>query len=361
MVDVESKIAAIKSFAAEIVTEDELRRVFETNDHPVAYDGFEPSGLAPIHFGLLRAKNLKVMLDIGIKFNLYLADYFALINNKMGGDLDKIRDVGRYFVEVWRGAGIDTSKVKVVWSKDLMSDLKYWDMFIRVGKVLTLDRVKRAVTIMGRKEGEAQDTASLFYPCMQVTDIFQMDIDICQLGMDQRKANILAREVAQKYKWKTPVAVHHGYLLGLRGAPKDLKTMSDAEGMAYKMSKSDPSSSILVHDTKEEIMKKVNSAYCPEKIIEGNPMFDYLDKIIVDDRASPITIDRPQKFGGPIEASDFAGLKGLYIAGKIHPTDLKGFVAEELEKRIRPVREHFERDKKAKELYDKVRSYQITR
>lgn len=359
--DVETKIEAIKSFAAEIVTEDELRQLFQTNEHPLAYDGFEPSGLAPIHFGVLRAKNLKTMLSVGIKFNLYLADYFALINNKMGGDLEKIRDVGRYFVEVWKGAGIDTSKVNVVWCKDLMSDLKYWDMFIRVGKVLTLDRVKRAVTIMGRKEGEAQDTASLFYPCMQVTDIFQMDIDICQLGMDQRKANILAREVAQKYKWKVPVAVHHGYLLGLQGAPKDLKTMSDAEGMAFKMSKSNPSSSILVHDTAEEIKKKVSGAYCPEKVVDGNPMFDYLNRIILENKEEPITIDRPSKFGGPIEASNLADLEKLYKDGKVHPMDLKNFVADALEAEIKPIREHFEKDKKARELYEKVKGYKITR
>jgi len=45
---------------------------------PVAYDGFEPSGLAPIHFGLLRATNLKNMLKAGVKFKLYLADYILL-------------------------------------------------------------------------------------------------------------------------------------------------------------------------------------------------------------------------------------------------------------------------------------------
>ena len=56
------KIDLIKEFAEEIVTEEELKEVFETNSRPIAYDGFEPSGVAPIHFGLLRATNLKNML-----------------------------------------------------------------------------------------------------------------------------------------------------------------------------------------------------------------------------------------------------------------------------------------------------------
>ncbi len=359
--DVETKIDALKSFAQEIVTEDDLRNLFQTNEHPLAYDGFEPSGIAPIHFGVMRAKNLKKMLGVGIRFNLYIADYFGFINNKMGGDLERIRDVGRYFVEVWRGAGIDVSKVNVVWAKDLMDDLAYWDRFIRVGKAISLDRMKRAITIMGRKEGELVETAQLFYPAMQVTDIFLMDVDICQLGMDQRKANILAREVADKYRWKVPVAVHHPYLLGLKGAPRDLKTMSDAEGMAFKMSKSDPNSSILVHDDAATIIKKVNGAFCPERVVEGNPMFDYMDKLILDDKSLPITIDRPQKFGGPIEARDFRELEALYRDGKIHPMDIKAHVAKELDALIKPIREHFEKDKKAKELYDVVKGYRITR
>ncbi len=42
--DTEEKIKIIQGFAEEIVTVDELRELFETKKHPVAYDGFEPSG-----------------------------------------------------------------------------------------------------------------------------------------------------------------------------------------------------------------------------------------------------------------------------------------------------------------------------
>ncbi len=359
--DIETKMEVMKGFAQEIITVDDLRSLFETNNHPIAYDGFEPSGMVPIHSGLYRAKTINKMLGIGIRFNLYVADYFAFINNKMGGNLEHIRDVGNYFVEAWKGAGIDISKINVIWAKDLMDDFSYWDRFIKVGRAFSLDRAKRAITIMGRKEGDSLDAAQLFYPAMQVTDVFQMDIDICQLGLDQRKASILAREVAQKYKWKVPVVVSHPYILGLKGKPQELKTQDEAELMQYKMSKSDPKSSILIHDTYEEIKEKVGHAYCPEKVIDGNPMFNYLELIILDDFSKPITIDRPQKFGGAIEAKDYEELKRMYKEGKIHPVDLKAFVADELERMIKPVREHFEKDKRAKELYERVKGYSITR
>jgi tyrosyl-tRNA synthetase len=127
------------------------------------------------------------------------------------------------------------------------------------------------------------------------------------------------------------------------------------------MSKSDPKSCILVHDSFKEIKEKINSAYCPEKVVDGNPVFDYLDKIILEDKNAPIMIDRPQKFGGPIEAKNFEALVLLYKDGKLHPADLKAFVAEGIEKEIAPIREYFEKNRAARELYETVKSYQITR
>jgi tyrosyl-tRNA synthetase len=359
--DVETKLDVVRGIAQEIVTEEELKVLLESNDHPLAYDGFEPSGIAGIHFGLLRAKTIKKLMGIGIRFNLYLADYFALINNKMGGNLENIRTTGRYFVEVWKAAGMDIDRINVIWAKDLMNDFSYWEKFLNVGKAFSLDRVKRAITIMGRMEGYSPDAAQIFYPVMQITDIFQMDIDICQLGIDQRKANILAREVAHKYAWKVPVAVHHPYLLGLKGVPQGIKSKGEAELMQFKMSKSDPKSSISVHDTHSEIMAKINSAYCPERVIEGNPIFNYLEMLIIDDKTAPITIERPQKFGGPIEAGSYAELVALFKEGKIHPADMKQHVATQLDKLVNPIREHFEKNKKAHEIYELVKSYHITK
>ena len=332
--DVETKVSMLKEFAEEIITEQELRAVFETNDHPIAYDGFEPSGIAPIHFGLLRARNLKRMMEAGVRFKLYLADYFAFINNKLGGDLEAIRTAGKYFVEVWKACGIDTQKVEIIWAKDLMDGIEYWDRFMRVGKATTIDRINRAITIMGRKEGEKISAAQLFYPAMQVTDIFQLDIDICQLGTDQRRANVLAREIADKYSWKKPAAVHHPLLLGLQGMPKGADTKSNPElMMEYKMSKSNPKSCIYMHDSYDVLKEKINGAYCPERIVEGNPLLNYLKHILLKDVKEGVTIERPQKFGGVFEADGYDELEASYSKGMLHPLDLKGFVVERLEDR----------------------------
>tara|TARA_Y100000310_G_scaffold263261_1_gene273388 strand:- start:22752 stop:23825 length:1074 start_codon:yes stop_codon:yes gene_type:complete len=356
--DAEKKVELIKDFAEEIVTEEELRKLFETNSKPVAYDGFEPSGIAPIHFGLLRATNLKNMLKAGVKFKLWLADYFAFINNKLGGDLDNIQTAGKYFIEVWKACGIDTKKVEVIWASDKMDSIKYWDRVLKVAKATSLNRTKKALTVAGRKEGEVISTAQLFYPSMQTADLFELDIDIAQLGMDQRRANMLGRDVAEKYKWKKPIAAHHHIILGLQGLQK--KSTDEETLMASKMSKSDPRTCIYMHDSYEELKKKINNAFCPEKQEEGNPLLEYCDYIIFKNIKS-MKIERPSKFGGDVEFANYSELRDAFLAGKLHPADLKTGVTSELDKLIKPTREHFEKNKKAKQLYETVKKFKITR
>ena len=66
----------------EIVTEEELRHLLLSKSNVRAYDGFEPSGLLHLGSGLLRAIKLQDFIDAGIHFILYIADWFAYLNNK---------------------------------------------------------------------------------------------------------------------------------------------------------------------------------------------------------------------------------------------------------------------------------------
>jgi tyrosyl-tRNA synthetase len=356
---VEKRLELIKSVAngGEIVGEEELIEMLKSGKKLVAYDGFEPSGLAHIPFGLLRAENLKMMMKAGVHFRLWLADYFAFINNKLGGDMNRIKKAGEYFIEVWKACGVDTDKVEVLWASERMNKLEYWDRVLRIAKETTLNRSMRATTIMGRKEGELQSTAQLFYPSMQVSDIFELDVDICQLGLDQRRANVLGREIAEKLKWKKPVIVSHHMILGLQG----VQAGADKEEimMASKMSKSKPETCIYMHDTEEDLKRKINKAYCPEKITEGNPLFDYLKHLIFK-RYSKIEIKRDKKFGGNLNLA-YDELVKVYEEGKLHPLDLKNAVVFYLNEMIKPIREYFETNKKAKALYEEVKKYSITR
>ncbi len=361
--DVESRFQLIKGIAEEIITEEELIELLRQKARPIAYDGFEPSGLAHLPFGIFRPLLLKDLMRAGLRFKLLLADWHAWINNKMGGNLEAIQKVGKYFLEVWKAAGLDMEKIEIIWASDLIKQPEYWRKVIMIAKHCTVARATRALTIMGRKEGELAEVSQYFYPAMQVADIFHIGVDICQLGLDQRRANVLAREIGPKLGFKKPIIVSHHMLMGLEGRKQpegyDVNTERDIE-IASKMSKSKPHSCIFVHDSRDEIIQKIQNAYCPPRDAINNPILDYCRHIIF--RAfGKMEIARPSQYGGPLTFNNYQELEGLYVGGQLHPADLKAAVADYLDRLIAPIRSHFEKNKKARQLYQYIKALEITR
>ena len=211
----EERIALVREVGEEIVTEQDLKTLFETKKKPVAYDGFEPSGKIHVAQGLMRSYNVNKMVEAGCEFKMLVADWHAWANNKLGGDLEAIQKCGDYFVEVWKAAGMNLDHVEFVRVSDYVEDEEYWKKVMQVARHSTLQRVLRTTQIMGRSEKDTLQASQILYPCMQAADIFQLKADICQLGMDQRKVNILAREIGPKIGFYSPVAVHHHMLMGL--------------------------------------------------------------------------------------------------------------------------------------------------
>src|SRR3989338_7739416 len=250
--DLERRIDLIRAPPTEeIITEGDLRTLLETKSHPTAYDGFETSGQMHLGSAVLRAIKIQDMLDAQCEFILWIADWFAYINNKMGGNLDLIKKTGEYYLEGWKACGIDMKKVKILWTSDAVKDSDYWKGVIDIAKNSTVQRTIRAATIMGRKEAEMQYTAQLIYPMMQAWDPFYFKADILQLGMDQRKATILSRELAPKLEQSTRVCVHHHLLAGLQG-PDEGRMGQETATMQIeaKMSKSKPQTAVFIHDSR---------------------------------------------------------------------------------------------------------------
>ncbi len=345
--DVEEKLALITAPPAEeIITLEELKTLLETKEHPKAYDGFEPSGIPHIATGLMKALYGKDLMVAGIDYIVLLADWHAFLNNKMGGDMEKIRRAGEFFVKVWELLGF---KPRIVWASDLVERPDYWETLMRISKVLTITRIKRAAPIMGRKEAEMQSAAFLLYPLMQATDIKMLDVDICQLGMDQRRVNVMYRELAEKLGWKKPVCIHHHLLMGLQ-AGKRMDYSSEEAQLELKMSKSKPETAIYVTDSPEDIKRKLKNAYCPAKVLENNPVIDIVRNIILRRNGDELVVERPEKYGGTVVYSSFEELARDFSEGKLHPLDLKNAVAEWLIGALEPVRKYVERHPEVLEI-----------
>ncbi|CAL5411990.1 unnamed protein product [Camellia sinensis] len=44
---------------------------------------------------------------VGCKVKIWIVDWFAQLNNKMGGDLKKIQTVGQYMIEICKVVGLN--------------------------------------------------------------------------------------------------------------------------------------------------------------------------------------------------------------------------------------------------------------
>jgi tyrosyl-tRNA synthetase len=201
---------------------------------------------------------------------------------------------------------------------------------------------------MGRTEGDDMPCSQVLYPCMQCADIFFLKADICQLGMDQRKVNMLAREYCDDIGRKEkPIIISHHMLSGLK------------VGQA-KMSKSELDSAIFMEDKEEDVNSKIKKAYCPEKVVEGNPILDYVKSIIFES-FDEFIIRRDAKNGGDLIYKNYADLEKDFVAGNLHPVDLKINTANAINRLLAPVRSHFEKDPYARKLLETIKQWQVTK
>jgi tyrosyl-tRNA synthetase len=304
-----------------------------------------------------------------------LADYHTILNNKLDGNIETIRQVAyEYFAPVMLlclkivGCVVDFSfesklnntynnqqnlvPVQIVFAQNLYQETRnnhtYFEFDMQVAKNLTLSRVLKSVSIMGKEAGKEAEFGTLRYPVMQVADAFFMQAHLVHAGMDQRKCHVLMREVASKLtddyclrlgdaKHIKPIAIHHSLLLGLEKPvvakdvrtvefikdgqldyeatitstvglegeklightqvpkspqypiPEEIikKTQEEATDKFFemsKMSKSKPNSAIFVDDTVDQILNKIKLAYCPLP----KPGEETLEQIIKEQRWNPI-------------------------------------------------------------------------
>jgi len=359
--DIEEQIKLItRKPTEEILTEQRLREYLENGVRLKHYIGFEISGFVHLGTGVVSMLKVRDFQKAGVDTTLFLADYHSWINKKLGGDLDTIRKVAKGYFEKallvsLEALGGDPGKVKVILASEFYEEIgiKYFENVLRVSMNTTLSRIRKGITILGRKEKESISFAQLLYVPMQVADIYSLDVNLAHGGMDQRKAHVIALEVADVFGY-SPIAVHHHLLLGLhindeiRAKLLEAKKTGNKEMLAdniadIKMSKSKPHSAIFIHDTPEQIREKLRKAYCPIGEVEFNPVIELLEYVVypvLEDKGEQIVITN-KKTGEVREFESLDQFKEAYQRKEIHPLDLKEYVAEKLIEILEPARKYF--------------------
>jgi len=358
--DNKTKLKLITQNTEEVLTEAELENLLSTNTPLRHYIGFEISGLVHLGTGLVCMQKIKDFQEAGVDCSIFLADWHSWINDKLGGDREKIKNIGvPYFREGLiaglKCVGADPNKVKFVLGTELYhNNDDYFATIVEISKHTTLARIKRSTDIMGRQTNEQADFARLFYPVMQVADTFIQGLNIVHGGIDQRKAHVIARAVALDLNIKPvrdlsgnkikPIAVHHRLLLGLQKPaiwPVPRENIREV-WIAAKMSKSIPKSAVFIHDTADEIREKVMHAFCPPKETEFNPIIDWVKSLIFVNKSSELLVKREDRFGGDRTFYSSEEICDAFQKELLHPEDLKKAVAEKIIEILEPARKHFE-------------------
>ena len=198
------------------------------------YIGFEISGQIHIGTGIMSALKIKKLQNAGVKCSIFLADYHTWLNGKLDGKIETIRSVATdYFAPIMLKSceivGCEVDKIDIILAENEYGKVKngqsYFSFYLKIAKELTLSRILKSVSVMGKSAGDSVDFGTLCYPVMQVTDAFWMQTHLVHAGMDQRKCHVLMRETASKldgdFELKIgnqkikPLAIHHALLLGL--------------------------------------------------------------------------------------------------------------------------------------------------
>lgn len=330
--NLEDRKELVTRYMEEFVTEDEIDEVLQ-KEEPVAYIGYAPTGMMHIgHFTTVR--KIADFVEAGFKFKFLIADIHAELDiEKSPRELVDARS--EYYEKAIKGmleaSGIDAEKVEFVKGSDFQHDAEYQKGYMQIMEEATVNRMQRSVNEVVRNS-EGMKASGLLYSAMQIMDCASpgLDVDVAYAGTDQRRIYMLGREVLPDIGEDKPTCVFAPLLSGLSGG---------------KMSASDESSKISVHDSLEEVEEKMNDAYCPMGEVEDNGVLEYVRYMvfpILENKGEKFTVERPEEYGGNVEYKNYSELEEEFVEEELHPQDLKQAAARYVYEAIQPVQERLE-------------------
>ncbi|WP_123537463.1 tyrosine--tRNA ligase [Halosimplex salinum] len=312
---------------AEVVEESELAELFDDGD-PSVYIGYAPTGEMHIgHFTTMR--KLADFLGAGMEVTVLIADLHAhLDDNKSPFDLLEARS--DYYEETIEAmidaAGADADDISFVRGSDFELDPDYTLELLRMAAETTLSRAQRAGSEVVR-ESDSPKLGGLLYPLMQTLDVDALDADVAYGGIDQRGIYMLSREILPDHGGEAPVCLFAPLLSGLSGG---------------KMSASDESSKVNLTDSHDEVVEKIEAAYCPAGEREENGVLEYMEYLvfpILDERGESFVVERPEEYGGDLTYETYDDLEADFLSGELHPADLKPSAGAAISEIVAPIRE----------------------
>jgi len=93
--------------------------------------------------------SINKMLGAGCQVKIWIADWFAMLNLKMGGNLNKIQTAGNYMITIWKALGMDMDRdrVEFLWASKEIDKCRdeYWSLVFDIALKSTFSRIVRCI------------------------------------------------------------------------------------------------------------------------------------------------------------------------------------------------------------------------
>ncbi|ULY68482.1 tyrosyl-tRNA synthetase [Chlorella virus XW01] len=408
--DIKDRIDIISSIGEEIIGKDNLEPLLTNKKNIIAYDGFEPSGRMHIAQGLLRSHNVNKFIKSGVKFKFWVADWFALMNLKLGGDLNKIQKAGQLMIETWKACGMNIDSldndgnqmIEFIWSSKEINTRseEYWRLVLDIATKFGLNRIKKCTQIMGRKEEASiidklnELNENLDKTKQYINDCLESKIyDLNILNEKMNETKLLINSIINKEELTTELMTSQIFYpvmqcadifflgvdilsLGMDQKKVNMLAIEYCDKIkrknkpivishhmlmgldgSDKMSKSNPDNTIFMDDNNIEVKRKITKAFCEPNNIVKNPLLDWA-KYLVFPLNNYIIIPENKKWNEPeMIFYNYNDLEQHFADGKVQPKGLKESMINHINQLLLPVREYFINNKNANELLKTVKSF----
>ncbi len=325
--DTLTKFDIVKRNTQEILTEEELKLLLQEKGQKSAYYGTATTG--PVHIGyLIPLSKIFDFEKAGIKTKILIADIHGALDD-LKSKWEELGLKAEYYKKCMEYAFPWEEKPFFVKGSSFQLEKNYYQDVLKMSTITTINRATRAASEVTRmKEPKISE---LLYPIFQALDEEYLKVDIQLGGTDQRHIFAFAREYLPQIGYKKRVEIMTPLIASLQGP-------------GTKMSASIPESHIKIYDSEEAIKKKISKAYCPEGIIENNPILQ-ISRFLIFPLEGKMLVERDEKFGGDITFNSYEELEKAFKGKQLHPMDLKNTVAKHLTARFKKAREYFDKNK----------------
>jgi tyrosyl-tRNA synthetase len=314
--NIDKRLELIQRNLAEIVSEDELKKLLKEKEKPVVYWGTAVTGKPSLAY-LFPLLKLSDFIKAGFHVKVLLADLHGALDGTPWHILEHRYDYYKEAItQIFKVLGTDLKKIEFVKGSEFELAPEYSFDILKMASINSIhDCQKAAAEVV--KMGDNPKLGGLIYPIMQALDEQYLGADAQFGGVDQRKIFMFARENLPKIGYKRRIEFMNPIIQGLVGK---------------KMSSSDAKSKIDLTDNEKIIKEKISSAYC----IEGNPdngimeFLKYVIMILKEDKKEKFVVERPAKYGKHLSYLSYSEVEKAFVKKEIHPMDLKNAIAKEV-------------------------------